>query len=500
LLAFKCDLYRYILGDAYVSEGVYVNNTCATFLTTTQMSKVDEQGAFIGTHLRQQSWERTCTDPVAKIGCEVNNAAEPTNFFPADMEHLGVQFRALYVTSWGVSEPPEVIYMKDARGYDYSTFDTLSGDAKRRFPTFSLEEFVELAGAGLDEHNKVTVSSNFTGSFPLYRITGLRLNVEFTFSNFRPMSAADPFNFQSRANMRVRANSKGSFVGGQDTTFYTGAAGDFDSTGTLVSIRGVKIEFQAKGLMGKPDGYTGMMALMSCLVMVGVATSIVDVIGAFVYDSFKDDKIEDDGERQHLEHMILNIETTGVPFKHDDLQVMPNVSVKDFLQMLQKDILKLSTLAHHMSRDLSSAGLNRHTMEISQIDTSAVSSARYSCALVGPDKSETFLTGGPQTLGRGHGGTSSKRISHKQLSIVANTHTGVALVRGLHTKNCSGIALGGGPWQALTMDDEVELMNGDMVSLLLDEGVEEDETTAEGVFMFKTSFVDDKKAAWFNWW
>ena len=43
-------------------------------------------------------------------------------------------------------------------------------------------------------------------------------------------------------------------------------------------------------------------------------------------------------------------------------------------------------------------------------------------------------------------------------------------------------------------------MNGDMVSLLLDEGVEEDETTAEGVFMFKTSFVDDKKAAWFNWW
>jgi hypothetical protein len=34
---------------------------------------------------------------------------------------------------------------------------------------------------------------------------------------------------------------------------------------------------------------------------------------------------------------------------------MPNVSVKEFLQMLQKDILKLSTLAHHMSRDLSAA-------------------------------------------------------------------------------------------------------------------------------------------------
>ena len=31
--------------------------------------------------------------------------------------------------------------------------------------------------------------------------------------------------------------------------------------------------------MGTPDGYTAMMALMSCFVMVGVAMAIVDVIG-----------------------------------------------------------------------------------------------------------------------------------------------------------------------------------------------------------------------------
>ena len=487
-------------GDVYVSEGSYVNNSCASFLTTTQMSKVDEQGAFVGTHLRQQDWTRSCTDAVNRVGCEISNNGNPKNYFASDMEHLGIEFRALYVTSWGVSEPPEVITTKDALGSDYAYFNTKSSDTTKRFPKFTLEEFVALAGASLDKRNAVTVSTNFTGEFPLYRITGLRLNVEFTFSNFRPMSALDPFNFQSRADMKVQINSVGSFVGAQQTTFYTGAVGDFDASGTDVSIRGVKVEFQAKGLMGKPDGYTGMMALMSCLVMVGVATSIVDVIGAFVYDSFKDDKIEDDGERQHLEHMILNIETTGVPFKQDDLQVMPNVSVKDFLQMLQKDILKLSTLAHHMSRDLASAGLNRHTMELAQIDTSAVTAARYSCALVGPDKSEIFLTGGPQTLGRGHGGTTSKRISHKQLSVIANTHTGVALIRGLLTKNCSGVALGGGPWQPLSNDDEVELMNGDMISLLLDEGVEEEETTVEGVFMYKATFIENKKEGWFNWW
>lgn len=213
------------------------------------------------------------------MGCKVTNSAAAKNYFPSDMENVGVQFRASYVTSWGVSEPPEVVYVKTALGGAYKTFDQNERDTAMRFPKFTLEEFLNLADSSLDDRNRLTVSTNFTGLYPMYRVTGLRMNVEYTFSNFRPMSAADPFNFQSRADMRVRANSKGSFVGGLDQTFYTGGVEDFDASGTVVSIRGVKIEFQSKGLMGKPDGYTGMMALMSCLVMVGVATSIVDVIG-----------------------------------------------------------------------------------------------------------------------------------------------------------------------------------------------------------------------------
>ena len=72
-----------------------------------------------------------------------------------------------------------------------------------------------------------------------------------------------------------------------DSTYFTGPAGEFDLNGALVSLRGVKVEFESKGLLGKADLYTAMMALLSCIVMVGVATSIVDVTGAFVYDSFK---------------------------------------------------------------------------------------------------------------------------------------------------------------------------------------------------------------------
>ena len=153
-----------------------------------------------------------------------------------------------------------------------------------------------------------------------------------------------------------------------------------------------------------------------------------------------------------------------------------------------------------MSRDLSQAGLNRHTVDIMSLDVSAAGAARFHCVLVGPDRSEVYLTGGPQTIGRGHGGTTTKRISHKQLSVIANTHTGVALVRGLHTKNCSGVALGGGPWQALGTEDEVELMNGDMVALIMDEGADEEETSVEGVFMYKVTQVENVKPKGSGFW
>jgi hypothetical protein len=487
-------------GDTFVAEGAYLNNQCAEHFATSQLTRLTDAGAFVATHVQTQDWTRTCEDDTELTGCVLTDDGDAKNYFPADVDAIALQFRPTYVTSWGVSEPPTTIFAMDVDGEEVDYFYVYDDLPEKRTPKFTIKDLLSLGNTSLADTNPVYVSSNFTGTLPSYRLTGLRLNLDFTFSNFRPMAEGRPFHFEPQAKMSVKVTSEGSFVGAGADMYYTGAHGSFDASGTRVEMRGVKIEFQSKGLMGVADGYTGMMALMSCLVMVGVATAIVDVIGAFIYDSFKDDKIEDDGERQHLEHMILNIETSGVPFKHDDLQVMPNVSVKDFLQMLQKDILKLSTLAHHMSRDLSQAGLNRHTMDIASMDVSANEAARFHCALVGPDRSEVYLTGGPQTVGRGHGGSHSKRISHKQLSVVANTHTGVAIVRGMRTKNCSGVALGGGPWQALGMDDEVELMNGDMVALLMDEGADEDETTVEGVFVYRVTLVENKKPPSAGFW
>jgi len=488
--------YSDFIGDVLVPEGAYINNSCVTHIPKSQLIEADEGATFVATHIKSISFNRS-GDCVYQAESWCNSTqSNPVNQFPVDPERMVLQIRPRFVTSWGYNGYPDVVNVFDHNSFLFKTFRVDDTNASAKYPIMYLSEFLQLAGIQLDDRNQVDVSTRFAANFPLYRLTGARLSVEFTFSNFRPMSHFKPFDFSPRAEMSVQLNSEQSFVTSIDSIHFSGSPGDITESGTEMQYRGVQLEYGAKGLMGKADFYTAMMAIMSCFIMVSVATTVVDIIGAFIYDSFKDDKIEDDGERQHLEHMIMNLETVGVPFGHDDLQILPNVSMKEFLQLLQRDIVKLNALAHHMSRDLAAAGVNQHTLAIQQPATKS-SLPKFKCYLVAPDKTEIYLTGGPQTIGRGHGGCESKRISHKQLSVVANVQTGVALVKGLYTKNISGVALAGGAWQRLGANDEVELESGDMIALILDQN--DEETCAEGVFIYVVQKIEEvEKKSWFN--
>jgi hypothetical protein len=466
----------------------FLNNYCKNF-STSEIVSVSANSIFVGTHVKETNFQRECGPDL----CSTLPKSDSTkNYFATNPENVTFQFKPTLDTSWFTSAP-SLIYIKDNQTNTILTFDSES-ILSERYPSFSVEKLLELAGVKLDDRNELVVrTDSFVPPFPLYRLTGIRLSIDWTFSNFRPMSSLRPFDYRILADVSVSSNSKGYLVNSVETVHFSGEPDDVTSSGTILEFRGVEIEFRSNGLLGKADFYTTMMALMSCFIMVSVATTVVDIIGAFIYDSFKNDKIEDDGERQHLEHMILNLETLGVPFNHDDLQVLPNVSIKEFLQLLQRDIVKLNSLALHISRDLSEAGFNRHASSKKSIsETNTNNAVRYKCYLVGPDKSEIYLTGGPQTIGRGNGNCISKRISHKQLSIVANTHDGTAMLRGLHTKNMSGIAISGGAWQPIGGNDEVELEDGDMIALLLDE--KNQETSVEGVFVYRSESLVTKKS------
>ena len=488
--------YADFTGDSLVPEGGYLNNKCVSHIPTSQLVETDEGATFIATHIQSKTFARMCDNEVAQEGCSISYVPD-VNQFPLDPDSLIMQLRPRFVTSWGYNGFPEMVSVFDHTSAMFDTFHTSNANDSAKYPVMYLHEILRLAGIQLDDRNEVEVSTSFATNFPIYRLTGVRLSVDLTFSNFRPMSEFKPFDFSPQAEMHVQLTSEGSFVQSVDAVHFSGPSSDISSNGTVMKYRGVQLEYGSKGLMGKADFYTAMMAIMSCFIMVSVATTVVDIIGAFIYDSFKDDKIEDDGERQHLEHMILNLETVGVPFGHDDLQILPNVSMKEFLQLLQRDIVKLNALAHHMSRDLAAAGVNQHTIALQQ-PTKLANAPKFKCRLIAPDRTDIYLTGGPQTLGRGHGSCESKRISHKQVSVIANNQTGIALVKGLHTKNVSGVALAGGAWQTLGPNDEVELEAGDMLALLLDQS--DDETSAEGVFIFTAEQIEHPTTkSWFTW-
>ena len=474
------------------------DNICKNF-STSEIVSVSANSIFVGTHVKETNFQRECNTST-DLCSTLPQYDTSKNYFATNPENVTFQFKTTLDTSWFTSAP-SLIYIKDNQTNTILTVDSESAVVSERYPSFSVDELLELAGVKLDDRNELVVrTDSFVPPFPLYRLTGIRLSIDWTFSNFRPMSSLQPFDYRILADVSVSSSSKGYLVNTVETVHFSGEPDDVTSSGTILEFRGVEIEFRSNGLLGKADFYTTMMALMSCFIMVSVATTVVDIIGAFIYDSFKNDKIEDDGERQHLEHMILNLETVGVPFNHDDLQVLPNVSIKEFLQLLQRDIVKLNSLALHISRDLTEAGFNRHaSSKKSFSDAGTNKQVRYKCYLIGPHKSEIYLTGGPQTIGRGNGNCISKRISHKQLSILANTYNGTAILRGLHTKNMSGIAISGGAWQPISGNDEVELEDGDMIALLLDE--KNQETSVEGVFVYRSESLVGKKAksGWLDW-
>ena len=82
---------------------------------------------------------------------------------------------------------------------------------------------------------------------------------------------------------------------------------------------------------------------------------------------------------------------------------------------------------------------------------------------------------------------------------MANTYNGTAILRGLHTKNMSGIAISGGAWQPISGNDEVVLEDGDMIALLLDE--KNQEISVEGAFVYRSESLVGKKAksGWLDW-
>ena len=159
-------------GDTFVAEGAYLDNQCAEHFATSQLTRLTDAGAFVGTHVQTQDWTRTCDDDATLSGCVLNDDGDAKNYFPADVDAIALQFRPTYVTSWGVSEPPTTIFAMDVEGEEVDYFYVYDDDPDKRTPKFTIQELLTLANVSLADTNPVYVSSNFTGRLPSYKING----------------------------------------------------------------------------------------------------------------------------------------------------------------------------------------------------------------------------------------------------------------------------------------------------------------------------------------
>ena len=266
--------YSDFAGDSLVPEGSYLNNSCVTHIPTAQMVETDEAATFIATHLKSRMFTRLCADALTQVGCSISYQTD-VNQFPLDPDNLILQIRPRFVTSWGYNGYPESVAVFDHTSTAFRTFYSNDANNSAKFPIMYLHEILRLAGIELDERNEIEVSSAFATNFPIYRLTGVRLSVDLTFSNFRPMSHFKPFDFSAEADMNIQLSSEGSFVTSVDMVHFSGPASDISASGTVMQYRGVQLEYGAKGLMGKADFYTAMMAIMSCFIMVSVATTVL---------------------------------------------------------------------------------------------------------------------------------------------------------------------------------------------------------------------------------
>ena len=80
-------------GDTFVAEGAYLDNQCAEHFATSQLTRLTDAGAFVGTHVQTQDWTRACDDDATLTGCVLNDDGDAKNYFPADVDAIARRLR-----------------------------------------------------------------------------------------------------------------------------------------------------------------------------------------------------------------------------------------------------------------------------------------------------------------------------------------------------------------------------------------------------------------------
>ena len=293
------------------------------------------------------------------LGCLRTGEAQA---FVAGVEKLKLSFSPVYMTSWGVTAPPDevVINHKDGRK---EVFATAKREGKTPDqPVISVKDLLALAGIDLEKQNKQALGFQAKADIPMsapHRFMGGNLVVKLEFTNIDYM---DPFSTKVVAELKVETANTVEPYGPGVEVIYKGSVPvtlqSHDEVRVEREWHGFSLEFEGAGQLGVTDAFALVAALTNAFVLIGMCTLAVDKIGELFSEQFYDDKYEDDEERAGLEKMLAAMESDkspGVPFDPKDLRLLnevgrPGMSYETALYTLMRqqrdNEARLNTLLH----------------------------------------------------------------------------------------------------------------------------------------------------------
>lgn len=340
------------------------------------------------------------------------------------------------------------------------------------------------------------------------------------------------FDFSVEATVTASLSSKGAFVSPPAEVTYLGPAASppedddlhmMDQRFVVRSYHAVTLAFVGSGLIGVAEFYATMAAITNAFVLIGMATFFVDFLGAFISDTFSDDRYEDDGERLGLEAMLASLADNGVPFNPEHLR-LPNAdgtmgdSYEETLLRMRAQLVRLDAmwrtklpLEDDRLEDVKQRFKEARERDFPNGDrySSKFKLKRLPDSQQRNDRSEVFLVAGENVLGRGMGNCVISTISRAQIFCFLDDRAPepikIRSLRGAAEQSTPGYRRQGESWKVLSAGEVVDLKEDDLIALQIRWVKDSRRPHLNGVFRVmshtpeEVANEDDGGNEWWSW-
>uniref|UniRef100_A0A7S0R6H3 Uncharacterized protein n=1 Tax=Pyramimonas obovata TaxID=1411642 RepID=A0A7S0R6H3_9CHLO len=303
---------NYCFGVSYIYfKDVYefINNFCVDYLALPEFTVQRVNSVGVTTYARQR--EMTSTNcPILRSKEDAKSSTckngenperEARGSFVQGAEDIQLVFKSSYITSYGASvTEAETTFTADC-ALAPTPKECRSFKFEEGQPVIlSLKELMFIAGVNLDAENEdsggIGVDDpDIKQTWPTYRMTGMRLILSLKYENFFNMK---PFFMKNILTVTVVQGNQGAWTKVDERNILkTMGFKDGTQNGANVTARdmwGVEMIFSSTSQVGRPSMATFLVTLLGSMVLLALATSMVDITAGMIIQGFRESKYEMD--------------------------------------------------------------------------------------------------------------------------------------------------------------------------------------------------------------